>query len=214
MDTHVAALLSGRVDKSKSAAGRRCGERQQTVQTGRNMTKARAVRSKAPVQVRKEQQPKTADVSAVKLDILENLLSYYMRVVSVVLNRDYDHVLSSVSLAHGTGKVTTLLMVAANPGIRPSVLAHYVLRDRSAMTRLLQQMKTAGLIVEQISDKERRARELFLTAKGRSIVDKVRHLASQQSDAFFGVLSVNEQTQLMGLLKKLYTSHVHIEAED
>lgn len=214
MDTHVAALLSGPVDNNKSTAARRCGKRQQTVQTGENMTKAQAARSKAPVQVRKEQQPKTADVSAVRLDILENLLSYYMRVVSVVLNRDYDHVLSSVSLAHGTGKVTTLLMVAANPGIRPSVLAHYVLRDRSAMTRLLQQMKTAGLIVEQISDKERRARELFLTAKGRSIVDKVRHLASQQSDAFFGVLSANEQTQLMDLLKKLYTSHVHIEAED
>lgn len=214
MDTRVAALLSGPVDNSKSTAACRCGERQQIVQTGRNMTKARTARSKAPVQVRKEQQPKTADVSAVKLDILENLLSYYMRVVSVVLNRDYDHVLSSVSLAHGTGKVSTLLMVAANPGIRPSVLAHYVLRDRSAMTRLLQQMKAAGLIVEQISDKERRARELFLTAKGRSIVDKVRHLASQQSDAFFGVLSASEQKQLMELLKKLYASHVHIEIED
>jgi DNA-binding MarR family transcriptional regulator len=214
MDSHMAALLCSRTDQKEAgvadwrAAGRR------TVQTGRDMAKARAVRSKAPVQVRKEQQPKTADVSAVKLDILENLLSYYMRVVSVVLNRDFDHVLSSVSLAHGTGKVSTLLMVAANPGIRPSVLAHYVLRDRSAMTRLLQQMKTAGLIVEQISDEERRARELYLTAKGKSIVDKVRSLASQQSDAFFGVLAVGEQKQLMELLKKLYTSHVHIEDED
>jgi DNA-binding MarR family transcriptional regulator len=104
-------------------------------------------------------------------------------------------------------------MVAANPGIRPSVLAHYVLRDRSAMTRLLQQMKQAGLIVEQISDKERRARELYLTNKGRNIVDKVRALATQQSDAFFGVLSSPEQKQLMALLKKLYSAHVHIEDE-
>lgn len=174
------------------------------------MAKAQAARSKPPVQVRKERQPKTADVSDVKLDILENLLSYYMRVVSVVLNRDFDHEMSSVSLAHGTGKVSTLLMVAANPGIRPSVLAHYVLRDRSAMTRLLQQMKSAGLIVEQISDKERRARELFLTAKGKSIVDKVRNMASAQSDAFFGVLGQAEQKQLMALLKKLYMAHAQI----
>jgi DNA-binding MarR family transcriptional regulator len=214
MDSHMAALLSSRTDQKQANAADWRAAGRQSVQTGRDMAKARAVRSKAPVQVRKEQQPKTADVSAVKLDILENLLSYYMRVVSVVLNRDFDHVLSSVSLAHGTGKVSTLLMVAANPGIRPSVLAHYVLRDRSAMTRLLQQMKTAGLIVEQISDEERRARELYLTAKGKSIVDKVRSLASQQSDAFFGVLAVGEQKQLMELLKKLYTSHVHIEDED
>ena len=210
----MAALLSSRTDQKEANAADWRAAGRQSVQTGRDMAKARAVRSKAPVQVRKEQQPKTADVSAVKLDILENLLSYYMRVVSVVLNRDFDHVLSTVSLAHGTGKVSTLLMVAANPGIRPSVLAHYVLRDRSAMTRLLQQMKTAGLIVEQISDEERRARELYLTAKGKSIVDKVRSLASQQSDAFFGVLAVSEQKQLMELLKKLYTSHVHIEDED
>lgn len=177
------------------------------------MARAKASRSSSPLQTRKEQQPKTADISAVKLDILEDLLSYYMRVVSVVLNRDFDHALSSVSLAHGTGKVSTLLMVAANPGIRPSVLAHYVLRDRSAMTRLLQQMKNAGLIVERISQNERRARELYLTAKGRSILERVRELATQQSDSFFGVLSSGEQEQLMSLLKKLYSSHVHIDLE-
>lgn len=177
---------------------------------GRHMAKAQAARGKAPIEVRREQQPKTADMNAVSLDILDGLLSYYMRVVSVMLNRDYDHTLSGVSLAHGTGKVSTLLMVAANPGIRPSVLAHYVLRDRSAMTRLLQQMKTAGLIVEQFSVKERRARELYLTAKGRSIVDKVRSLATSQSETFFGVLAASEQKQLMELLKKLYSAHVHL----
>ncbi len=104
--------------------------------------------------------------------------------------------------------VSTLLMVAANPGIRPSVLAHFVLRDRSAMTRLLHQMKTAGLIVEQISTTERRARELYVTAKGKALVDKVRHLATEQSERFFGVLSASDSRQLMTLLKKLYTHHV------
>ena len=172
------------------------------------MTKAPATPTKTPDQVRREQQPKTADLSGVKLDILQDLLSYYVRVVSVVLNRDYDHAMSCVSLAHGTGKVSTLLMVAANPGIRPSVLAHYVLRDRSAMTRLLHQMKTAGLIVEQISDRERRARELYVTTRGKALVDRVRRLATEQSEAFFGVLSQPEQRQLMALLKKLYNRHV------
>lgn len=172
------------------------------------MAKSPAARKKDPAQLRKEQQPKTADISGVSLDILENLLSFYMRCVGVSLNRDYDHVLSSVSLAHGTGKVTTLLMVASNPGIRPSVLAHYVLRDRSAMTRLLHQMKTAGLIVEQISSKERRARELYVTSKGKALVDRVRALATEQSDAFFSVLSPGERQQLMTLLKTLYEHHV------
>ncbi len=214
MDNHGGALLRADADRAEIRKQGKPVITDGTVRDGRNMVKARKARSKPPVQLRKEQQPKTADVSDVKLDILDGLLSYYMRVVSVVLNRDFDHQLSSVSMAHGTGKVSTLLMVGANPGIRPSVLAHYVLRDRSAMTRLLQQMKQAGLIVEQISDKERRARELYLTNKGRSLVDKVRALVSQQSDAFFGVLSGPEQKQLMELLKKLYSAHVHIEDEE
>ena len=172
------------------------------------MAKTSQARSKAPDQLRKERSPKTADVNAVKLDILDGLLSYYMRAVGVALNRDFDHALSSVSLAHGTGKVSTLLMVAANPGIRPSVLAHYVLRDRSAMTRLLHQMKSAGLIVEKISDTERRARELFVTARGRALLDRVRKLATDQSDGFFAVLSQDERDQMMSLLRKLYHHHV------
>lgn len=172
------------------------------------MSTSRTARAKAPLQLRLEQAPKTADVSGVGLDILENLLSFYVRSIGVVLNRDFDHVLADVSMAHGTGKVTTLLMVGANPGIRPSVLAHYVLRDRSAMTRLLQQMKRAGLIVEKISPTERRARELYLTGKGRSLVDRVRTLAAAQSEQFFGVLGKGEQEQLMALLRKLYQHHV------
>lgn len=203
----IALLMAGASDGESRLAGLAAGERRR-VRIGSNMANARATPSKAPVQVRRQQQPKTADVSGVKLDILEDLLSFYMRVVGVVLNCDYDHVISSVSLAGGTGKVSTLLMVAANPGIRPSVLAHFVLRDRSAMTRLLHQMKTAGLIVEQISDKERRARELYVTTKGRTMLDRVRTLAKQQSDAFFGVLTQPEQKQLMALLKKLRHHHV------
>lgn len=172
------------------------------------MARTSRTRAKAPAQVRKEQQPKTADLSDVKLDILERLLSFYMRSVSIALNRDFDHKLASVSMAHGTGKVSTLLMTASNPGIRPSVLAHFIQRDRSAMTRLLDQMKTAGIIVEKISDEERRARELYVTAKGKSLIDRVRELSAAQSDDFFSVLSSEERDQLMVLLKKLYYHHL------
>lgn len=213
MDSIASVLLLRRPIRSGRESSRR-GDLRAAIGNGEIMAEARRARIKAPAQVRKEQQPKTADLAGVRLDILENLLSFYMRAVSVVLNRDFDHTLSTVSLAYGTGKVTTLLMVAANPGIRPSVLAHYVLRDRSAMTRLLHQMKTAGLIVEQISTKERRARELYVTTKGKALVDRVRELATRQSDQFFDVLTGPEQMQMMLLLKKLHSHHVNGPAVD
>src|SRR5918912_418509 len=92
------------------------------------------------------------------------------------------------SLARGTGKVATLLLVDANPGIRPSVVAHFILKDRSAMVKLLDQLTRAGLIEQKVSAAERRAHELYLTPKGRALARKVRAIAIEQSESFFSVL--------------------------
>jgi DNA-binding MarR family transcriptional regulator len=152
--------------------------------------------------------PKTADYSKVRFDVLKDLLSFYSRSVGVALNRDYDAKIAKVSLAKGTGKVTTLLLVGANPGIRPSVVAHFILKDRSATARLLDQMKRQGLLVEKVSARERRAHELYLTAKGQALIQRVRTIAVKHSDDFFAVLSSAEQDQLLRLLKKLYERRV------
>lgn len=149
-------------------------------------------------------QPRTSDHGDIDFDVLGDLLSFYMRGVSLELNRDFDHEIAQVALAKGTGKTSVLLFVAANPGIRPSVIAHYIFKDRSAMARLLDQMEGNGLIVEVASSRERRARELYLTEKGRRLVDRVREIALNQSAEFFAPLSAQDQAQLLRILKKLY----------
>ncbi|HEX2526597.1 MAG TPA: MarR family winged helix-turn-helix transcriptional regulator [Geminicoccus sp.] len=153
-------------------------------------------------------EPRTIDYSDVSFDVLGDLLSFYARSMSIALNRDYDQAISQVELAHGTGKVSVLLMVHANPGIRPSVIAHFIQRDRSAMARLLEQMKGHGLIEHKIDAEERRAHELYLTPKGEKLVDQVRRIAREQSDRFFGVLDKGDQAQLLRILKRLYEHHV------
>ncbi len=172
------------------------------------MAKSRPLKS-SPIDTRQlERKSKTGNLADVDFDILRDLPSFFVRSVSVALNRDYDRKISEVALSRGTGKVTVLLMVGANPGIRPSVLAHYILKDRSAMGRLLNQMKRTGLIIEEISESERRAHELYLTPKGQKLVERVRAIATEQSDAFFSVLTETELKQLVGLMQKLYQSHI------
>lgn len=146
----------------------------------------------------------------IDFEVLKDLLSFYMRSVSVELNRDFDDEIAEIALAKGTGKTSTLLFVAANPGIRPSVIAHYIFKDRSAMARLLDQLENNGLIVEVASERERRARELYLTDKGQRLVRRVREIAVRQSNAFFGVLSAAEQNELLRLLKKLYEHRLEV----
>ena len=173
------------------------------------MTGTRATRSRTdPRRRQSPPAPKTIDYSDVKFDILQYLLSLYSRSVSLVLNRDYDRKIGKVSLTRGTGKVSTLLMVGANPGVRPSVIAHFILKDRLAMARLFDQMKRNGLLVEKVSASDRRAHELYLTAKGYALIDRVRAITVGQSADFYAILSEAGRHQLLGILKKLYDGHI------
>ena len=150
--------------------------------------------------------PRTADITEIDIDILGDLLSFYIRVINLVLGRDLDNQMQGTPVARGTGKISTLLLVAANPGIRPSVIAHFVMKDRSAMVRILSQLRRAGLLRQSVSATERRAHELYLTPKGQAIVAQVRDIATRQSEAFFAMLSGEERQTLHRLLEKVYHS--------
>ena len=102
--------------------------------------------------------PKTIDYLNIDFDIFGDLLSFYVRTLNLLVSRNLDTRMEELGLAGGTGKIATLLLVGANPGIRPSVLAHIIRKDRSAMGKLLDAMGEAGLVEQRVSPEERRAR--------------------------------------------------------
>ena len=148
------------------------------------------------------------DPADVDLDILRDLASFYVRSVNLCLSRDLDRCMGELPVARGTGKISTLLIVGANPGIRPSIIAQIIQKDRSALVRLLDQLKSAGLLIQRVSERERRSHELYLTKKGEALAERVRAIAVAQNERFFSVLSVQEQARLLTLLKKLYALQV------
>ena len=154
------------------------------------------------------QAPKTIDYQHIDFDVFSTLLSFYVRSVNLLVSQDLDGQTAELGLAGGTGKIATILLVGANPGIRPSVLAHFIRRDRSAMGKLLEQMEENGLIEQRVSRVERRARELFLTPKGRALVQPTRDVVRRQDEEFFAPLTGPERGQLLGLLRKIYESYL------
>jgi len=128
--------------------------------------------------------------------------------VNLIVSRDLDEKMEELALAGGTGKISTILLVGANPGIRPSVLAHFIQKDRSAMAKLIERMERAGLLKQKISASERRARELYLTDKGRALSPKVRARILRQDEDFFGMLTREERRHLLTLLRKIYEQHI------
>ena len=144
----------------------------------------------------------------VDLDVLEDTLSFYIRAISLAVSRDLDDCLEGLDVARGTGKVTTLLLVDSHPGIRPSVIAHLVMKDRSAMGRLVDQMIEHGLLTRKISSDDSRAHELYITPAGSELAAKVRVLATEQSKRFFDFIPEQEQKQIMDILKRAYRRFV------
>lgn len=140
----------------------------------------------------------------VNLDVLEDTLSFYIRTVNLAVSRDLDERLEGLDVARGTGKITTLLLVDSHPGIRPSVIAQLILKDRSAMGRLVEQMMEHGLLTRQVSTEDSRAQELYITPKGAELAKRIRVLVTKQSKDFFHFIPEDEQAALMDILRRAY----------
>lgn len=168
----------------------------------------RSRRAKPSASRRGVKPPKTVDYLDTNFDIFGALLSFYIRTLNILVSQDLDARMEEHGLAGGTGKIATLLLVGANPGIRPSVLAHVIRKDRSAMGKLLDTMGEAGLIEQRVSPAERRARELYLLPKGEALRIQVREVALTQDQDFFAVLDEGDRRHLLGLLRKVYGGHL------
>jgi DNA-binding MarR family transcriptional regulator len=142
-------------------------------------------------------------VDHVDLDVLENVLSFYIRVIDTSVSRDLDARLANLEVAKG--KITALLLIDSHPGIRPSVVAELAFRDRSAMGRILDTLEAQGLIFRKTSVEDSRAQELYITPKGAALAVKVRTIAVQQSEDFFDrIIPREEQAVLIDILKRAY----------
>jgi DNA-binding MarR family transcriptional regulator len=78
--------------------------------------------------------------------------------------------------------------------------------DRSTMVSLIDELESAGLARRRPSAKDRRAREVVITPKGRRLLKQARGLIAQVEDEVLGGLSAKERRQLLGLLRRALES--------
>ncbi|WP_234902214.1 MarR family transcriptional regulator [Agrobacterium vitis] len=151
-------------------------------------------------------------MAVVELDVLENVLSYYIRTINMAVSRDLDQKLGKLEVAKGTGKITTLLLVDSHPGIRSSAIAQLILKDRSAMVRLVDQMEEQELLRREVDDGDNRAQGLFITPKGAALAKRVRPLVVKQSRDFFPDITDEEHHMLISVLGRTYRRIIGLES--
>ncbi|MEZ2218379.1 MarR family winged helix-turn-helix transcriptional regulator [Rhizobium sp. RCC_161_2] len=143
-------------------------------------------------------------VKDIDIDVLEDTLSFYIRSINLAVSRDLDEKLEGLDVARGTGKITTLLLVDGNPGIRPSIIAKLIIKDRSATGRLIDQMEEHELLFRETSADDSRAQELYITEKGHELAERVRGIVTRQSREFFSDISDEEHKLLIDILRRTY----------
>jgi DNA-binding MarR family transcriptional regulator len=78
--------------------------------------------------------------------------------------------------------------------------------DPSTMVSLVDELESGGLAVRRPHPKDRRAREVLITPKGRRALKRGRELAVEVEDDVLQGLSQAERRQLVALLRKAFAS--------
>jgi len=74
--------------------------------------------------------------------------------------------------------------------------------DRSTMVSLIDQLEEAGLAGRRLSARDRRAREIAITPKGRRLLQRARGLISEVEDEVLAGLKATERRELLKLLRR------------
>lgn len=166
------------------------------------------VRSDTQPMPSEEVDPKVV-VDGLHLDVLEGAFSYYIRSLDMAVSRDLDQRMSGLEVAHGKGKITTLLLVDDYPGIRPSMIAKVLMRDRPSTGRIIDTLVGHGLIRRETAPDDQRAQALTITPHGHEVAERVRQVVREQERDFFDFIAPEDRQQFMRLLKRAYLGMRH-----
>ncbi len=78
--------------------------------------------------------------------------------------------------------------------------------DRSTMVSLIDQLESAGLARRRPSARDRRAREIAITPKGRRVLERSRRMIAETEDEVLAGLTGAERSELVSLLRRALES--------
>lgn len=142
----------------------------------------------------------TDAAAALDHGLLPGLLGYQLRLAQQAVFRDFQ--LAADGFGVSPGRFGMLVLIDANPGVSQSRLAQEVGLDRSTLVAILDALEDARL-VERRAGEDRRTNGLWLTRKGRGVVEKMKARVAEHEARIAARLTAAEQRQLLDLLDRL-----------
>lgn len=101
------------------------------------------------------------------------------------------------------GVLSSLTLIRDNPGIRHGVLADAMVVQRPNMTKLVGYLSRTGLILRRASSRDGRSIALYITAKGRRLLQRTDAPNESHEAYITAALTSPERAELLRLLGKL-----------
>lgn len=95
-----------------------------------------------------------------------------------------------------------LATARSNPGIDQITLAGLIAYDRTTITGVIDRLVQKGLLIRRASRRDRRARELELTAEGQRVLRAIAPAVESAQRVLMRGLNARESAELMRLLRK------------
>jgi DNA-binding MarR family transcriptional regulator len=99
-----------------------------------------------------------------------------------------------------------MTQLALEPGIPASRICHVIGFNKGPVSRTLAVMQRRGLITIRTDPKDGRTHSIALTAKGRTIHDKVIVVALEREKRLLSCLKADEREVLIDLLRRVHNN--------
>ncbi|MFM6854271.1 MAG: MarR family winged helix-turn-helix transcriptional regulator [Sphingopyxis sp.] len=140
--------------------------------------------------------------SPIKLGRLGDFVGFRLRRVQNQLSRDF----SAATAAQGlrSGLLSSLAIIAANPGISQNELSAEIGMDKSVTVTIVDDLEKSGWAVRERSKQDRRRHALYITPTGEVRLDALFALLEHTENAVLSQLSNAEMLLLSELLDRMY----------
>ncbi len=131
---------------------------------------------------------------------LEAHIGYWMRSLSNHVSLSFERKLTARDMSVAEWVVLRILF---DDDASPSHLAKQIGMTKGAISKVIDRLKTKGLIKIEPGIQDRRSQTIKLSASGRSLVPILAQLADQNDAEFFGHLPEERRRELLDLLREL-----------
>jgi len=137
----------------------------------------------------------------IQMGLLPGLIGFRLRCAQAAVFKHFGQTVGRHAVS--PPQFGALILVEANPGISQSAVAAALRFDRSTLVQIIDRLEERGLVVREVSARDRRSHALRLTEAGAALLETLKRVALEHEDHMARRLSPDERGALLRLLGRI-----------